>query len=520
MPIATDRKSRAGKGLAMPSWFAACAAAGVAMLGLAAAGSAQEQPSAGKGKEIGFATAQLSKEAYGRVVAPFFAKHCAGCHNAKKSEGELDLAALDPDMKASTSGARWAMLAEKLATREMPPQGRPRPDEQSLHAVSAWIKAEMKRAGKHFSRREAYANGNRVNHDQSFAPAFSATFDTPAAVRRLSPEVYAALLKDVKDAGRVTGVRYALAAVFLLPQAIFSGRWVGRTMTLRGHERPATCAAFSPDGKTIVSGSADDSIRLWDAATGQMFRTLRGGGKGVTSLAIREDGQHLVAGHWNGTLKVWDLPTGRELRTLRGHSENVTAVAYSRDGKRLASGSGDDTLRIWNEEAGKELRSLDHGNEYDITAVAFSPDGKRIASGDGENTIIIWDAERGEELLTLSGHTGAIACIAFSPDGKRLVSASGDRSLKVWDAENGRELMTLQGHQDDVATVAFRPDGRRLASGSADGTVRLWDAQTGRELAELRSPGGSEVSAVAFSPDGRRLVAAAGVVLQVWELGR
>jgi mono/diheme cytochrome c family protein len=199
MTAALDHKFRWAKGLSRMSWFVAFAAAGTAVLALGVLTSAQDQPAAAKAKESAFASAADSKKAFDRVVAPFFAKHCVGCHNAQRSEGELDLAALDPDMKASPSGARWAMLAEKLTTGEMPPEGRARPGEENIRSVVDWVKAEMKRAGKHFARREAYANGNQVNHDKLFDPTFVAKFDSPAGVRRLSPEIYAALLKEVRS---------------------------------------------------------------------------------------------------------------------------------------------------------------------------------------------------------------------------------------------------------------------------------------------------------------------------------
>jgi hypothetical protein len=144
-----------------------------------------------------FASAAESRAEFDRVVAPFLAKHCAACHNAKKSQGDLDLASLDPDMKASTSGARWAMLIEKLATGQMPPRGQPRPDADSVAAVSRWAHAEAKRAGKHFARRQAYANGNEVAHDILFDPKNLPPFDGGPRIRRLSPEIYAGFTADL-----------------------------------------------------------------------------------------------------------------------------------------------------------------------------------------------------------------------------------------------------------------------------------------------------------------------------------
>lgn len=154
---------------------------------------AQESPKEGS-KVVSL---EQSKADYERVVVPFFAKHCFACHNAKTMEGELDLKTLEFDMKSTASGTRWAVIAEKLMTGEMPPRERPRPAEESVTAVRQWIAAEMKRGGKHFARREVFANGNKVDHNKLFDPKFVAPFDSPSRVRRLSPEIYSGLLADV-----------------------------------------------------------------------------------------------------------------------------------------------------------------------------------------------------------------------------------------------------------------------------------------------------------------------------------
>lgn len=147
--------------------------------------------------EVKFATAAESKSAFEKSVSPFLAKHCTVCHSTKKAEGDLDLTKLDPDMKATTSGARWAMVVEKLATGEMPPKSKPRPTEQEIVTVGQWAHAEAKRAGRPFTRRAAYANGNSVPHHVLFDTKNIPPFDGGPRVRRLSPEIYAAFANDL-----------------------------------------------------------------------------------------------------------------------------------------------------------------------------------------------------------------------------------------------------------------------------------------------------------------------------------
>lgn len=138
------------------------------------------------------AALNASLEQYRQVVVPFFARHCNGCHGEENQEGELELSQLDPNLE-SASAARWAMLMEKLVQGEMPPEGQPRPAAESVTAVTDWIKAELKRSGKHLARREAYVNGNQVAHGLLFDPQQDAPLDVPPRIRTISPEIYGAL---------------------------------------------------------------------------------------------------------------------------------------------------------------------------------------------------------------------------------------------------------------------------------------------------------------------------------------
>ncbi len=140
--------------------------------------------------ELKFATARESRAEYERTVLPFFTNHCNRCHEGKKARGDLVLEKLNPDMKESTSAGRWALLLEKLATREMPPESEPRPSDESLLAVTQWIQAEFKRANKHSARRPANSNGNVLAHRLLFDPKLAAPFDAPARIRLISPEIY------------------------------------------------------------------------------------------------------------------------------------------------------------------------------------------------------------------------------------------------------------------------------------------------------------------------------------------
>jgi hypothetical protein len=269
--------------------------------------------------------------------------------------------------------------------------------------------------------------------------------------------------------------------------------------------------------------------RFWDwrylrrQVEGSLF-TLYGHTAPVTGVAFSSDGARLASGSWDQTVKVWDARTGQELRTLRGHTDRVHCVAFSPDGARLASGSGDHTAKVWDARSGQELLAL-RGHTRGVGSVAFSPDGRRLASGSQDRTVKVWDAHSGQELLTLQGHTREVWSMAFSPDGTRLASASGvppgvvtDRpgEVKVWDARTGQELRTLRGHTNGVSSVAFSPDGARLVSTDKWGEQLAWDARTGERLPEVpRLPARPDP---ARSPDGRTFAWRDGPVIRLIDL--
>ncbi len=230
---------------------------------------------------------------------------------------------------------------------------------------------------------------------------------------------------------------------------------------------------FDPDIRKIVPNYTEGRTfgRLWEVIYNiHEANRLEGHSNGVLSVAFSPDGKTIASGSADNTIKLWNLE-GKELRTLTGHSNGVWRVAFSPDGKTIAIGSDDNTIKLCNLE-GKELLTLT-GHINEVISVAFSPDGKTIASGSLDNTIKLWNLE-GKELRTLTGHSNRVWSVAFSPDGKTIASGSSDNTIKLWNLE-GKELRTLTGHSNWVWSVAFSPDGKTIASGSYDKSIKLWD---------------------------------------------
>ena len=253
------------------------------------------------------------------------------------------------------------------------------------------------------------------------------------------------------------------------------------------HWAVVRCVAFSPDGKTLASGSHDNTVKLWDPTAGSELRTLKGHTSSVMCVAFSPAGKTLASGSGDQTVKLWDPATGSELRTLKGHTGVVISVAFSPDGKTLASGSADHTVNLWDPAAGSELRTL-KGHTDQVYSVALSSDGKTLASASHDNTVKLWDPAVGSELRTLKGHSNHVYSVAFSPDGKTLASGSLDQTVRLWDVATGKEVQPLTGHAGQINSIVFSPDDRRLLTGGNDRTVREWDAITGKELSRYTDP--------------------------------
>ncbi|MCI0331620.1 MAG: protein kinase [Planctomycetes bacterium] len=297
-------------------------------------------------------------------------------------------------------------------------------------------------------------------------------------------------------------------------------------LRLAGHEGPVRCVAFSPNGQLVLSGSEDNSLRVWDVAAGAGVKTLRGHGSDVHSCVFSPDGKFVLAGD-DQHVRVWDLAGYQEVRVLHatvfaGHEDAVLSARFSRDGKQIVTASRDRTASLWDAASGRPLHRFEEGHEFLVSAAEFFPGGNLLATGAGDNSVRVWNVTEGTQLTTFTP-TGRIGTLAVSPDGKWIATGSVGNNVQIWTApsEPGRPrprssdkpIATLTGHEDVVAAVAFTPNGHWLASGDEIGRVRLWkrDNQAGvwtfvRELVGHSGP----ITAIRFAPDGQRLITSSG----------
>ncbi|MET0400061.1 MAG: TIR domain-containing protein [Longimicrobiaceae bacterium] len=299
------------------------------------------------------------------------------------------------------------------------------------------------------------------------------------------------------------------------------------TDTLRGHEGAVYTAGFSPDGQRIVTAGGDGTARIWDVATGRTTRTLRGHARWVRTAVFSPDGRRIVTAGGDSTAFIWDVATGQATDTLRGHEGWIYSVAFSPDGRRMATAATDlegwadvdrirSTVHIWDLATGRVTDTL-RGPEGDVYATGFDGNGRSVAAVSRDSTVLILDVATGQATDTLRGHEADVYATAFSPDGRRLATAGNDGTLRVWDLATGRATDTLRVHEGAAHDPAFSPDGRHLVAVDNDSTARIWVLATDRAATTLRGHA-SAVMAVAFSPDGRRL-ATAGMdsTARIWD---
>jgi WD40 repeat protein/serine/threonine protein kinase len=302
----------------------------------------------------------------------------------------------------------------------------------------------------------------------------------------------------------------------------------GESRVFRGHDWWVWSATFSPDEQRILTASQDGSALVWSVDTGKPQTPFLEHGGPVYGGQFAPDGKSVATAGYDGRILLWDpdrlrpfdfavLTTNQTnpappYEALLGHAAAVRTVHFSRDGRLLISSGNDNTVRVWDVADRTPLKTL-RGHGGRVPACALAPDSIFILSGSHDHRAMLWSLERYEELRVfrsrvLSGHRDAVLGAGFSSDGKRIVSASRDRTARIWDTASGRELSQLnEGHEFLVSACRFFPDGKRILTAAIDNTVRVWDVVSGAQQLTLNATGFS--AAVAVADDGRRILTGA-----------
>ena len=284
------------------------------------------------------------------------------------------------------------------------------------------------------------------------------------------------------------------------------------TLFQLSHDDTVTISSISPNGKYVVTGSADRTLRVWNAVTGkELYR------KTFLSYAvdISPDSKYFALGNSDGTIHVLEIISGREIALMthesNGYFDGVRELVFSPDGKFVVSGGYDNTARVWEVATGQEVARVRHKDDHNgVHELAFSPNGRYVVSGNGEETLI-W--EMGSETIIgrFFDYGGYISDAEFSRNGKYVAIGGSDGIARVLDITIGKESAFIGGE-----AVAFSPDSKYLVTGSYDGAARVWEIASSRIIA-IKDHEGS-VNRVAFSPDGQNIGSSSNGVIFVWDI--
>ena len=299
------------------------------------------------------------------------------------------------------------------------------------------------------------------------------------------------------------------------PNLISYATNISEVRTLSGHNNWIRSIAISPDGQTVVSGSWDNTIKVWDWVNGSLQGTLATQSDKIFAVAITPDGQTVISGGADGTINIWDLATESLKNTLTDHTNAVYSIAISRDGQTVISGSADGTIKIWDLATGS-LKNTLTGHSKAVYSVVIGSEKQIIVSGSADGAIKIWDVATGSLKNTLTGHSDRVFSVAISPDGQNVVSGSADRTIKIWDVATGSLKNTLTDHSNEVWSLAISPDGQTIVSGSEDTTIKIWDLATG-SLKNTLTGHTWVVTSIAISSDGQTIISGSDdKTIKVW----
>jgi WD40 repeat protein len=353
--------------------------------------------------------------------------------------------------------------------------------------------------------------------------------------------------KEPDCARRADAVELSRQLSRLLPHRGLADGW--QHQVLRGHNSEVTSVAFSPDGRSILSGSCAEPPRLWDIADRRCRRFAREGPAGITAIAWGPDARFALSSSLYKIVRLWDVSTGRCRNLFQGHEQSVTSVAWGPGGQPAVSGSQDRTVRLWDVSTGRCIHTFqgpgtDNRSEQRsgcsmaylaflyitlaMRAIGVLSRGRIMAA-----TLVlailtfllvgVVAVQQVRYLISLLlpsrfSHKDRVTSVAFSPDGSCVLSGSADETLRLWSVPSGRLERTFEGHTAAVTSVAWAHDGCHVLSGSADRALRLWNVSSGACVRILQGHK-DDVTSVAISPDSRfALSGSADRTIRLWHL--
>lgn len=318
---------------------------------------------------------------------------------------------------------------------------------------------------------------------------------------------------------------------------LFDAKTFAKVRQFEGHADQIVYVVFSPDGKNLASIAWDQTVRVWNPATGEQKKSYSLTNGYPKSVAFSADGQRICAGSSSGEIYVWDMRSDA-LSILTEHKDEVGFLLAGKEPHTLISASADTTVKLWNLETGVVISTLS-GHADAVKALALSSDGKTLLSGSQDTTMKVWNLTTGQELFPAQGHKKDISALFSSSDGRYLLSCGVDQSAKMWRVKDGKEMLSMrgdyesgavafsasntyaavgyfkeiwlwnlvtgekihkfEGHKNSVRWLYFTPEEDILYSSGWDGSIIRWDVKTGKILQEVVTENGIDCVALLAS---------------------
>jgi WD40 repeat protein len=495
-------------------------------------------------------------------------KNAAAAETAEE-QAQQNAAAAEDAQQLAEENAAAAGTAQEQAEQNAAAAQR---SEERAQAEAERAEQQRNRAVEAEVEARARANAQRALRLAAIRPLESLRLAVEAAQETSDSPLVENVLRSALASSRVTAVLPGgggpLSSAQLSPDGrqaltiarsarLFDARSGAPIRTL-GEDVQTTSGAFSPDGRVVVTGAADGTLRIWSVAgesswlTGSAPRVLRGHAKRVQDIAFSPDGSSIATASSDRTAIVWSARNGERLSTLR-HAGRVQRVKFSPDGRLvvtvserpvpgtvprllanvydassgelvlpvaqfgirsatfspdgsvLVTTSNDNSARVWSLD-GTQVKRLDQ--DEDVVSAAFNPDGSRLVTATEGGAAYVWNTSTWGKEFVLTGPLSPLTGASFSPDGRLIVLSSGDRTVRIHQARLGLLKGVIAGHADSVVGASFAPDSNTLLTASLDGSARVWDTGAGDVLRQVGPRQVDAVRRAVFSPNGRLAVSA------------
>ncbi|MCE9567263.1 MAG: WD40 repeat domain-containing protein [Planctomycetes bacterium] len=449
---------------------------------------------------------KLTKDVeYGADIEPIFKNKCFVCHsgNVIDSNGKYDMSTYEKVMKGGAKRGAKVVLPGKsadsflfqscarLVKPMMPPKSEEPLSSKELSMVKLWIDQGAKAPTTKAVKEKIIVNLPPALVKPVRAVAVSPDGKVVVASRGNQVHVFEVKTIPAEKKGDKDKQEWAFSKTLVDPTL----KTPDGKDPKAAHISLVESMAFSPDGKTLVTGSFRE-LTMWDFEKGTPKTRIGDFADRVCAISYSTDGKFFATGGGapteDGEIRVYTADGKLVTDIKNGHSDTVFGVAFSPDGKLLATCGADKFVKVFElpTEPGKPAKFVKsfEGHTHHVMGVGWTPDGKKLASCGADNFVKVWDYEKGEKIRDMAGHTKQVTNLFFVGKTPQFLTGSGDNSVRMWNAENGGAVRTFPGAVDFVYSVSSSTDGTVVASGCEDGILRVYNGTSGALLKAALPP--------------------------------